>query len=520
MFCKVCGKSSHEDNRFVKRKLLCRKHNEQMLKYGEIIDVTPSGITNKKCCDICGDLNSSKYYKWSRQDEYFGKILCNRHYLQLMRHGELMSIDREREISFERVCAVCGDTEHSRYYVWHGDGELHNKTLCGKHYGQMLKNNKIIDPLISEHFDRKKWSEKEKKLFEQYYKEGKSFKEISDLLERSIGSLNSMSVVLKLGEKYMRYNNPNFKAEYQDYDWCYDRYINKNMSHQEMADEAGCSLRVIQKWCSEIHQLHQWSFKREKRLSELQRQIILFGTLGDGHIDKRENQPMYIESHAIDEKDYLFWKYDMLKDLCNNEPVYIGEQYSTFNTDKKYLCQPSYRMITKIIDELKPIRDMSRIEKIKALNELGLSLHMLDDGSRSDCWQICLAEWTQEEIETYIKICKSNFNLECHQLSDKRYVIFTAISSKKIDEIILNNIPNHLDVIDKKILKNNKIKKCRFNKYIIKYDNEKIGLGAFCKEKHIKHEIGKIIFDTFDSEYVEESNFMRKYEEQYGQKIQ
>ena len=24
---------------------------------------------------------------------------------------------------------------------------------------------------------------------------------------------------------------------------------------------------------------------------------------------------MYIESHAIDEKDYLFWKYDKLKDI-------------------------------------------------------------------------------------------------------------------------------------------------------------------------------------------------------------
>lgn len=496
--------------------MLCRKHNEQILKYGEITDKSPSGLTNKKYCDVCGDTNSPSYYKWNGQDEYFGKILCNRHYLQLRRHGELMSIDREREISFDRICFVCGDTEHSRYYVWHGNDDLSGKTLCGKHYGQMLKNNKIIDSEKSEHVDRKRWTKEEKKLFEQYYKDGKSFEDISELLGRSIFSLNGMSTEMKLGEKYMRHNNPNFKAVYQDFDWCYERYINKNMSHQEMADEAGCSLRVIKKWCSEIHGLHQWSFRKEKHLSDLQRQIILFGTLGDGHIDRRENQPMYIESHALDEKDYLFWKYSILKDLCNNEPVYYKEQYSTFNTNKEYLCQPTYRLSTKIIDELKAIRDMSRLEKIESLNELGLSLHLLDDGSRSDCWQICLAEWTQKEIETYIRICKNKFNLECHQLIDERYAIFTAVSSKKIDEIILRNIPNHLDIINKKILNNDKIKKCRFHKYIIKNDNEKIGLGAFCKSKHINHEIGKLVFDIFDSEYVEECDFMRKYEEQYG----
>lgn len=495
--------------------MLCRKHNEQMLKHGEITDELSSGTVNKKCCDVCGDLNSPNYYKWNGQDEYFGKILCNRHYLQLRRHGEIMAIDREREISFDRICHICGDEMHNRYYVWHGDGELYKKTLCGKHYEQMLKHNEIIDPTKSEHNERKKWSEEEKSLFEQYYSEGKSFKEISELLQRSEKSLNSMSVDMKLGEKYMRSNNRNFKALYQDYDWCYERYVNRSMSHQEMADEAKCSLRVIQKWCVEIHGLHRRSFKREKHLSDLQRQIILFGTLGDGHIDKREDQPMYIESHSTEEKDYMFWKYEILKDLCNQEPVYYPEFYNSFSDDKLYLCKPFYRINTKIIDDLKEIRDMSRIEKIECLNELGLSLHALDDGCRGNFWQVCLAEWTDEEIRTYIKICKDRFNLECHQSSDNRYVDFTAISSNKLDEIILRNIPNHLDIIRKKILENDSIKPCRFHKYIVRDDGSKTGLTAFCRSKHIKHEHGKKIFSIFDSEYVKECDFMRKYEAQY-----
>ena len=30
-----------------------------------------------------------------------------------------------------------------------------------------------------------------------------------------------------------------YKAIYQDYNWCFDRYINKGMSHKEMAQECG-----------------------------------------------------------------------------------------------------------------------------------------------------------------------------------------------------------------------------------------------------------------------------------------
>ena len=146
----------------------------------------------------------------------------------------------------------------------------------------------------------------------------------------------------------------------------------------------------------------KWTFKKEKTISDIQYQIILFGTLGDGHIDKREDQPIYIESHAIDEKDYCFWKYEQLKDLCNSPPKYYPATYNTFGSDKKYYCLPYYRFETRIINQLKEIRSMKRMNKIEQLNILGLVLHVLDDGNRGDLWNLCLAEYTQEEIDTYI----------------------------------------------------------------------------------------------------------------------
>lgn len=44
------------------------------------------------------------------------------------------------------------------------------------------------------------------------------------------------------------------------------------------------------------------------------------------------------------------------------------------------------------------------------------------------------------------------FGVQGHQNKDLRYVYFNAESSRKIDDIILRNIPNNLDIIKYKIL--------------------------------------------------------------------
>ena len=399
-------------------------------------------------CTVCG--------RSSNDDKYFHRkdCLCNRHYLQIKRHGAPTGKDRGIAGEKKDYCEVCNDKEHKTYYVWNRDGELYGKTLCGKHYNQMLNHNRITDTSPSDHIDnRKAWTEEEKIKFEELYKQGLSFEEISKILDRGIGSLNTMSSKLKLGYKYMRPNNPHFKAIYQDYDWCYERYINRRMSFEEMAEEAGCTKRVIEKWCGDVHKLNYHTIKYHIHLSDLQRQLIMFSLLGDGHIDKRETQPIFIVSHAENQKDYLFWKYEILKNLCNKEPSYIPEQYKNFSNGNWYLCQPQYRIATKIIMELSDIRKIEQIDIIKQLNEFGLSIHLLDDGSRNESnWELCLAEYTQEEIDLYIQLCKERFDLNSWQEKDKRYILFDAESSKKLDKIILRSIPNDLDVIKYKIL--------------------------------------------------------------------
>lgn len=399
-------------------------------------------------CKICGKPASEDSHFYPKQK------LCNRHYLQLNRHGQILKAEQEREFSKQRKCDICGDEHHDRYYVWKNDDEYRGKTLCGKHYNQMLTKGKIIDPKPSKHNRRKIWTNQEEEKLRELYRNGYTIQEIANYFGITKGAASSKACDMGVTKEVIKPNNINFKAVYQSYDWCYEHFINESMSMQEMANEAGASLRVIQKWCQQIHGLNARSYKQYKKLTDLQKQLIMFGRLGDGHIDRREDQPMYIETHAENQKDYLYWKWSILEDLCTHEPVYYPPQKHSFGNDKLYECQAHYRLCTRIIDDLKPIREMKLTDIIDQLNEFGLSIHFLDDASRNQgLWTLCVAEYSEEMIQKYLKVCKERFDIDGKIRKDVRYIGFDKRSSQIIDDIILKNVPNNLDIIQYKILR-------------------------------------------------------------------
>jgi len=276
-------------------------------------------------------------------------------------------------------------------------------------------------------------------------------------------------------------NSIYFKAIYQDYDWCYQKYMTEGLNHEEMAKEAKCSKRVIEKWCCEKHKLTQEYRKIHKQLNDIQKDLVIGSLLGDGHVDKRETQPIFIVSHAENQKDYLFWKYELMKDFMNISPTYYKEAYHNFGTDSKYLCQPHYRISSRIHNCFIQYREMSKRNLIDNLNEFSLSIFALDDGYRGDSnWEICLADIPLKDRYHFIDIMKNRFDLDgIVENSDKRYMRFTAKSSRKLDEIITSIIPNNLDIIKCKIIENDKIKQEQFRFYI-NYNNNDILLKDFC----------------------------------------
>ncbi|TVY09821.1 hypothetical protein [Paenibacillus cremeus] len=273
---------------------------------------------------------------------------------------------------------------------------------------------------------------------------------------------------------------------YHDYNWCYQKFVIEGLNHQEMAKEANTTVRTIKKWVVEKHRLTGNIRKEVKKLSSRQEDLIVGSILGDGHITNEKYIPLFIVSHAKDERDYLYWKYEILKDICNTSPRLIKSTEKPFG-DKVYISQDAFRFNTRSLDDLKRFRDMPICDVMDRLNEFSFSIWMLDDASRSPTyWELCVAPYNEIEVDKMLDIIHRNFNLDCKlQTSDKRYIRFTAKASRDVDTIILKNIPNGLDVVKKKITENEISEEAIY--FWVSYNNEKIGLRRFCDENELPY---------------------------------
>lgn len=241
---------------------------------------------------------------------------------------------------------------------------------------------------------------------------------------------------------------------YQNYDWLFNQIVTLNKSIQQVAEENGWTVRVVTKWTGLLG-INRRTFKDLKEISDKQRDLIKFSLLGDGCISEGG---YFIVSHSEKQKDYLYWKFDMLKDLCSHEPTWYDGADREIN-GKVYYCRPYYRFNTRRLTELEEIRNIPVIQLIDELNEFGLSIWVLDDGSRGPYWELCVASYTDEEKEHILnKLHIMGLTSASLANCDNRYLRLNANDSRTLDSIILRNISNDLDIIKDKILENSKIR--------------------------------------------------------------
>ena len=310
------------------------------------------------------------------------------------------------------------------------------------------------------------WTKEQEEYLEELYSQYLPMKDIVEKMnnfsgiERTRIAISNKAVNMGLTKKYIKPNNAKFKAVYQDYNWCYNHYVNQGLNHEEMAEEANCTKRVIEKWCQEKYHIDTYLRMKEKTLSQLQHDLIIGSLLGDGHVDRREEYPLFIVSHAENQKDYLYYKYEIMKDMCEMTPTYYPAETKTIN-DSKCDCMPFYRFNTRTYYSLKPFRDMSKIDLINQLNEYSFSIWMLDDGhcAEKGYWELCAPLDTDEERSIMKHMLKEKFNIEAIEQKDNRYFRFHTEDSWKITKIILDNIPNNLDIIQYKIFDKKKYKR-------------------------------------------------------------
>jgi len=300
----------------------------------------------------------------------------------------------------------------------------------------------------------KHWTEDQEKILINMISDNKSYKEIAEIINKTKSAIVGKTRKMELAYPIIQNNNSKFKAIYQDYDWCYQKFIVENKNYKEISEEANCSLRVIEKWFSEKYRLNWRTRKNILTLNKKQIDLIIGSILGDGHIDKRPEFPNFIVSNSENQKEYLYWKYDLMKNLCNKEPTYNDPFVQKFPNGKEYLCQSFYRFQTRTMNCLVEYRDLSIYERIERLNEFSLSIFFLDDGSREkNAWSLCVAMFNDKDKELFKNIMHDKFNIDGHYKGcDTRYFRINTEESKKVTKMILTNIPNELDVVQYKII--------------------------------------------------------------------
>ena len=89
-----------------------------------------------------------------------------------------------------------------------------------------------------------------------------------------------------------------------------------------------------------------------------------------------------------------------------------------------------------------------------------------------------------------------------------RYIVFDANSSRKIDSLIIDTLPNDLDIIKKKVLNNTNINAPAKYIYVITDRNIKIGLSTYCRSNKIPYKKAKEMVDKYHYTEITEKKLL------------
>src|SRR3989344_9319885 len=164
--------------------------------------------------------------------------------------------------------------------------------------------------------------------------------------------------------------------------------------------------------------------KRDIVISPKQKSFIIGSLLGDGTmwLGKGAKNANFKVEQGLVQKDYVFWKYEILKSLVFTEP-----KISYRNDFQKNRYQKSWwfrtirhPLLTEIFDRFyikegyKTGRKIVPPDLINDLDAFGLAVWIMDDGSYSK---------NKIDISTY-SFSLSEINLLCEILKNKFDVIF------------------------------------------------------------------------------------------------
>ncbi len=188
-------------------------------------------------------------------------------------------------------------------------------------------------------------------------------------------------------------------------------------------------------------------------VTKRQREIIIGTILGDGYLQKtgKRNARLKLE-HSERQRDYLWWKYEQLKNLMQDEPKRI-ERYNPVwkRTYTYYRCQThSMPLLGYYKRHFYDEQGRKRIpENIAQLlkSPLSLAVWFLDDGhyyQRDGSAHIYLPRYSDEELQMLVTALERNFGLHPKVVWKKGYpcLYFPRDETKRLMLLIKPWVPS------------------------------------------------------------------------------
>ena len=231
-------------------------------------------------------------------------------------------------------------------------------------------------------------------------------------------------------------------------------YFEKELTMQEIADIYKVNRTTISNRFKEFNlkkDSTQRKYKKVKsqHLTKEQISLIVGSTLGDGSIilNGRRKNAYFKVSHCEKQKDYIYWKHNILKNYTNKISKYIDKRGNSI----------MYNLHTISHEDLNALRILFYNENKKIitkkltpyLDPLSLAVWFMDDGSRSGKGnRISTDGFSKDEHFILKEMLKTKFNLNANILSYERnnkkyyYLSFKNDEANKMTKIIKPYIVN------------------------------------------------------------------------------
>lgn len=201
----------------------------------------------------------------------------------------------------------------------------------------------------------------------------------------------------------------NFKSKYdrQELEELVQQY-----THKEIAEMKGTTSQYITRLCTRWNiRTPTWNERNNKRIiTPIMKQLIIGSVLGDAHIAYSKTIDAYYRAEqGSKQKDYLFWKYEILKYLCASSPRKSVREYTSwyFNTRTHKYFTKIHKLFYSSLGEKKVPNNFS-----KFLTPIVSAVWYMDDGTCStNHLELCVQGYSILDILIIRKAFKNNFNI-------------------------------------------------------------------------------------------------------------